>query len=163
MKSTVSISKMTTRHSQSTEIQHAYTGARLPRRYQRNPGHSLRNVGKCLDGEGLSRHRFCANSRALLHTENTALHNQLRHFQQRKLRLGMIVDEYGDILGLVRLRIFSRKSWVTLLPISLRIRKKLQIWPTVALAQVAFLSETSIGNLAGHCQLMAQNNQWPRP
>ncbi len=35
--------------------------------------------------------------------ENTPLHNQLRYFQQRKLRLGMIVDEYGDIMGLAAL------------------------------------------------------------
>ena len=31
------------------------------------------------------------------------MHIQLRHFQQRKLRLDMIVDEYGDIMGLVAL------------------------------------------------------------
>jgi len=64
----------------------------------------LRNLGKCLDGEGLNRESLIRELQEPYFTpENTALHIQLRHFQQRKLRLGMIVDEYGDILGLVAL------------------------------------------------------------
>ena len=64
----------------------------------------LRNLGKCLDGEGLNRTSLLRELQEPYFTpENTALHIQLRHFQQRKLRLGMIVDEYGDILGLVAL------------------------------------------------------------
>jgi Mg2+/Co2+ transporter CorB len=35
--------------------------------------------------------------------ENTPLHTQLRQFQLKKLRLGIVVDEYGDLLGLVTL------------------------------------------------------------
>ncbi|MDP2805715.1 MAG: HlyC/CorC family transporter [Gallionellaceae bacterium] len=34
---------------------------------------------------------------------NTTLLTQLHHFQQRHLRLGLIVDEYGELLGLVTL------------------------------------------------------------
>lgn len=64
----------------------------------------LRNLGKCLDGEGLNRTSLLRELQEPYFTpENTALHIQLRHFQQRKLRLGMIVDEYGDIMGLVAL------------------------------------------------------------
>ena len=35
--------------------------------------------------------------------ESTPLHTQLLNFQQKKHRLGVVVDEYGDILGLVAL------------------------------------------------------------
>jgi Mg2+/Co2+ transporter CorB len=35
--------------------------------------------------------------------ENTPLHTQLMNFQQRKRRLGIVVDEYGDVMGLVAL------------------------------------------------------------
>ena len=34
---------------------------------------------------------------------DTALLSQLQHFQERNLRLGLIVDEYGELLGLVTL------------------------------------------------------------
>ena len=64
----------------------------------------LRNLGKCLEGKGLNRTLLLRELQEPYFTpENTALHIQLRHFQQRKLRLGMIVDEYGDIMGLVAL------------------------------------------------------------
>ena len=64
----------------------------------------LRNLGKCLEGDGLNRTLLLRELQEPYFTpENTALHIQLRHFQQRKLRLGMIVDEYGDIMGLVAL------------------------------------------------------------
>lgn len=35
--------------------------------------------------------------------ENTALHKQLYQFQSRKFRTGFVVDEYGDVLGLLTL------------------------------------------------------------
>jgi len=35
--------------------------------------------------------------------ENTPLHTQLFNFQQQKQRIGMVVDEYGDIQGIVTL------------------------------------------------------------
>jgi Mg2+/Co2+ transporter CorB len=35
--------------------------------------------------------------------ESTPLHTQLLNFQQKKRRLAVVVDEYGDVLGLVAL------------------------------------------------------------
>ncbi|MDB6096071.1 MAG: HlyC/CorC family transporter [Francisellaceae bacterium] len=35
--------------------------------------------------------------------QGTSLHVQLRYFQQKKRRMGLVVDEYGDVLGLVTL------------------------------------------------------------
>jgi len=64
----------------------------------------LRHIGRCLSEGKLDRTALLRELQEPYFTpENTALHIQLRHFQQRKLRLGMIVDEYGDILGLVAL------------------------------------------------------------
>ena len=64
----------------------------------------LRHLGRCLVGGQLDRSALFRELQEPYFTpENTALHIQLRHFQMRKLRLGMIVDEYGDILGLVAL------------------------------------------------------------
>ena len=64
----------------------------------------LRHIGRCLSDGKLDRAALLRELQEPYFTpENTALHIQLRHFQQRKIRLGMIVDEYGDILGLVAL------------------------------------------------------------
>lgn len=46
--------------------------------------------------------------RALLHEpyfipSDTALLSQMQHFQERLIRLGLVVDEYGELLGLVTL------------------------------------------------------------
>jgi len=46
--------------------------------------------------------------RKLLHDpyfipSDTALLSQLQHFQERQIRLGLVVDEYGELLGLVTL------------------------------------------------------------
>jgi Mg2+/Co2+ transporter CorB len=35
--------------------------------------------------------------------ESTPLHTQLRNFQQKKHRLAVVVDEYGEVMGLVAL------------------------------------------------------------
>lgn len=35
--------------------------------------------------------------------ENTPLHSQMQTFKAEKLRIGLVVDEYGDVLGLVTL------------------------------------------------------------
>ena len=35
--------------------------------------------------------------------EGTPLHTQLHHFQHAKRRIGLVVDEYGDVMGLVTL------------------------------------------------------------
>jgi len=64
----------------------------------------LRNLSRCLSASGLDRTALKDELQPPYFTpENTPLHTQLRHFQQRKSRLGIIVDEYGDILGLVAL------------------------------------------------------------
>lgn len=49
-----------------------------------------------------------AELRELLHEpyfipSDTALLSQLQHFQERQIRLGLVVDEYGELLGLVTL------------------------------------------------------------
>ncbi len=64
----------------------------------------LRRLSRVLDGQGLNR---AALEREMVPPyfipENTPLHTQLRQFQQKKLRLGVVVDEYGDVMGLVAL------------------------------------------------------------
>lgn len=41
--------------------------------------------------------------------ENTSLNTQLIHFQRHKRRTGLVVDEYGDILGLITLEDIFRE------------------------------------------------------
>lgn len=64
----------------------------------------MRNLSQVLDGGRLSRSRLLAAADApYFIPESTPLNTQLLHFQRQKKRLGMVVDEYGDILGLVAL------------------------------------------------------------
>ena len=64
----------------------------------------MRNLSQVLDGGRLSRSRLLAAADTpYFIPENTPLNLQLLHFQRQKKRLGMVVDEYGDILGLVAL------------------------------------------------------------
>ena len=64
----------------------------------------VRNLSQVLDGAQLSRSRLLEAADApYFIPENTPLNTQLLHFQRQKKRLGMVVDEYGDILGLVAL------------------------------------------------------------
>ena len=64
----------------------------------------MRNLSQVLDGGRLSRSRLLAAADTpYFIPENTPLNTQLLHFQRQKKRLGMVVDEYGDILGLVAL------------------------------------------------------------
>jgi Mg2+/Co2+ transporter CorB len=57
----------------------------------------------------LAQHAFdAAELRGLLHEpyfipSDTTLLSQLQHFQERHFRLGLVVDEYGELLGLVTL------------------------------------------------------------
>ena len=64
----------------------------------------MRNLSRVLEGGRLD---HCALLEAAdapyFIPENTPLNTQLLHFQRQKKRLGMVVDEYGDILGLVAL------------------------------------------------------------
>jgi len=64
----------------------------------------MRNLSQVLDGGRLVRSKLLAVADpAYFIPENTPLNTQLLHFQRQKKRLGMVVDEYGDILGLVAL------------------------------------------------------------
>jgi len=64
----------------------------------------MRNLSQVLDSGRLVRSKLLAAAdTAYFIPENTPLNTQLLHFQRQKKRLGMVVDEYGDILGLVAL------------------------------------------------------------
>lgn len=64
----------------------------------------MRNITRVLDQQGLDR---AALERELEQPyfipESTPLHTQLLNFQKKKLRLGIVVDEYGQVMGLVAL------------------------------------------------------------
>ncbi len=64
----------------------------------------MRNVSRVIDSQGLDR---AALEREMQEPyfvpESTPLHTQLLNFQQRKKRLGVVVDEYGQVIGLVAL------------------------------------------------------------
>ena len=64
----------------------------------------MRDFSRVLDKGRLNRLALSEASDApYFIPENTPLNTQLLHFQRQKKRLGMVVDEYGDILGLVAL------------------------------------------------------------
>jgi Mg2+/Co2+ transporter CorB len=64
----------------------------------------MRNLSRVLDGGRLNRQALREEAETpYFIPENTPLNTQLLHFQRQKKRLGMVVDEYGDILGLVAL------------------------------------------------------------
>ena len=64
----------------------------------------MRDLSRVLDKGRLNRLALSEASDApYFIPENTPLNTQLLHFQRQKKRLGMVVDEYGDILGLVAL------------------------------------------------------------
>ena len=64
----------------------------------------MRNLSRVLQGGRLNRQILKTETDApYFIPENTPLNTQLLHFQRQKKRLGMVVDEYGDILGLVAL------------------------------------------------------------
>lgn len=62
----------------------------------------LRNLSRIISLEGLLRERLESElDRPYFIPEGTSLNTQLRNFQKKKLRLGIVVDEYGDVVGLV--------------------------------------------------------------
>ena len=64
----------------------------------------MRDLSRVLKGEGLNRIALLEELKnPYFVPENTPLHTQLRQFQLKKLRLGIVVDEYGDLMGLVTL------------------------------------------------------------
>ena len=64
----------------------------------------MRNISRIIDSHGLDRKALEREmEKPYFAPESTPLHSQLLNFQQKKHRLGVVVDEYGDILGLVAL------------------------------------------------------------
>jgi Mg2+/Co2+ transporter CorB len=62
----------------------------------------LRNLSRVINEAGLSRDGLLSQlDKPYFIPEGTSLNTQLRNFQQKKLRLGIVVDEYGDVIGLV--------------------------------------------------------------
>ncbi|MBV1877220.1 MAG: HlyC/CorC family transporter [Pseudomonadales bacterium] len=62
----------------------------------------LRNTAKFLTGENLTKAAILNASDELYFVpENTPLQTQLVNFQKQKQRIGLVVDEYGDIQGIV--------------------------------------------------------------
>ena len=64
----------------------------------------LRNISKVIDKQGLDRGSLEREmEQPYFIPESTPLNTQLLNFQQKKLRLAVVVDEYGQVLGLVAL------------------------------------------------------------
>ncbi|MEM1114572.1 MAG: HlyC/CorC family transporter [Pseudomonadota bacterium] len=64
----------------------------------------MRNISRVIDRQGLDRGALEREmDKPYFIPESTPLHPQLLNFQQRKLRLAIVVDEYGEVMGLVAL------------------------------------------------------------
>jgi len=64
----------------------------------------MRNISRIVTEKGLDRDALLREMEIPYFVpENTPLHTQLLNFQKQKLRLGTVVDEYGDVMGLVAL------------------------------------------------------------
>ncbi len=64
----------------------------------------MRNIGKLLKLETVSKAAIIQEtSEPYFIPENTPLHTQLFNFQKRKMRLAVVVDEYGAVRGIVTL------------------------------------------------------------
>ena len=64
----------------------------------------LRNISKIIDKQGLDRGALEREmEQPYFIPESTPLNTQLLNFQQKKHRLAVVVDEYGQVLGLVAL------------------------------------------------------------
>ena len=64
----------------------------------------LRNISKIIDKQGLDRVALEREMEPPYYIpEGTPLNTQLMNFQQKKLRLAVVVDEYGEVMGLVAL------------------------------------------------------------
>jgi Mg2+/Co2+ transporter CorB len=64
----------------------------------------LRNSGRVLHAGRLDRTALAEEmDKPYFIPESTPLHTQLLNFQKQKRRLGIVVDEYGDVMGLVAL------------------------------------------------------------
>jgi magnesium and cobalt exporter, CNNM family len=64
----------------------------------------MRNISRVIDRQGLDRDALIREmEKPYFIPESTPLHTQLLNFQKKKLRLGIVVDEYGDVMGLAAL------------------------------------------------------------
>ena len=64
----------------------------------------MRKVSRFIDNNGLQRTRMLAEiEQPYFIPEGTPLNNQLLRFQQQKHRIAVVVDEYGEVMGLVTL------------------------------------------------------------
>lgn len=64
----------------------------------------MRNISRIIDSQGLDRGALEREmDKPYFIPENTPLHTQLLHFQKNKLRLAIVVDEYGEVMGIVTL------------------------------------------------------------
>ena len=64
----------------------------------------MRSISRVINGKGLDRRALESEmEEPYFIPESTPLHTQLLNFQQRKMRLAVVVDEYGDVLGVVAL------------------------------------------------------------
>ncbi len=64
----------------------------------------MRRTSRFIDENGLHRERMLAEiEKPYFVPEGTPLHTQLLNFQRQKLRIGVVVDEYGEVMGLVTL------------------------------------------------------------
>lgn len=64
----------------------------------------MRNISRIIDKQGLDRDALEREmDKSYFIPESTPLHTQLVHFQKNKLRLAIVVDEYGEVMGIVAL------------------------------------------------------------
>ncbi len=64
----------------------------------------MRNISRIIDRQGLDRDALEREmDKPYFIPESTPLHTQLLHFQKNKLRLAIVVDEYGEVMGIVAL------------------------------------------------------------
>jgi Mg2+/Co2+ transporter CorB len=64
----------------------------------------MRNISRVIDSQGLDRAALEREmEKPYFIPESTPLHTQLRNFQAKKKPLAVVVDEYGEVLGLVAL------------------------------------------------------------
>ncbi len=64
----------------------------------------MRSLSRVIDQQGLDRAALEREmDKPYFIPESTPLHTQLLNFQNKKLRMGIVVDEYGQVMGLVAL------------------------------------------------------------
>ncbi len=64
----------------------------------------MRRASRFINADGLNRQQMLeALEKPYFVPESTPLHTQLLNFQSHKLRIGVVVDEYGEVMGLVTL------------------------------------------------------------